>query len=106
MVSQNSFYPKWQLFVKMPKVQSCKLYMMHCTRENSESLSLNGCLKTGPALGPARGILIRKNYKPIVLCGNLQKAFPQIQIKKGSSVSEKKISIKKKFPDLQDMCVT
>ena len=56
--------------------------MMHSTKENSESLSLNGCLKTGPALGPAKEHPDQKKIKSIALCGNLQKAFPQIQIKK------------------------
>ena len=76
------FYPTGQLIVKMPNVQSCQFYTMHCTRENRKLLSLNDCLKTGTAFVPAKEHPDQKKIKPIVLCGNLQKAFPQIQIKK------------------------
>ena len=82
MVSQNFFYPTGQLIVKMPNVQSCQFYTMHCTRENRKLLSLNDCLKTGTAFVPAKEHPDQKKIKPIVLCGNLQKASPQIQIKK------------------------
>ena len=52
-------------------------------RKNSRSLSLNDCLETDPA--PQKILwsnLIRTKFKSIALCGDLQKAFLQMQIKK------------------------
>lgn len=65
--------------------ESIKLRIVYDTsaRENSKSLSLNGYLETGPALqNLLRSILIRAKFKPIALCGDLQKVFLQIRIKK------------------------
>ena len=51
-------------------------------RENSRSFSSNDCLETGPALQNLLwSVLIRTRFKPIALCGDLQKAFLQIRIK-------------------------
>ena len=53
-------------------------------RGNSQSNSLNECLETGPALQNLLwNILIRTRFKPIALCGDLQKAFLQVRIKDG-----------------------
>ena len=45
---------------------------------------MNGYLETGPALQNLLwSVLIRTRFKPIALCGDLQKAFLQIRIKAG-----------------------
>ena len=50
-------------------------------RENSRSFSLNDCLETGPALQNLLwSVLIRTRFKPVTLCGDLQKAFLQRRI--------------------------
>ena len=52
------------------------------TRENSRSFSLNNCSETGPALQVLLwSVLIITRFKPIALCGDLQKTFLQIRIK-------------------------
>ena len=52
-------------------------------RAKPASLSLNDCLETGPALqNGLRSILIWSRFQPMVLCGDTERAFLQIAIKK------------------------
>ena len=52
-------------------------------RAKTTSLSLNDYLGTGPALqNGLRSILIRSRFQPMVLCGDIERAFLQIAIKK------------------------
>ena len=45
--------------------------------------SLNYCLETGPPLQNSMwDILIRSRFKPILLCGDIEKVFLQIRIQK------------------------
>ena len=46
------------------------------------SLSLNDCLETGPPLQNSMcDILVRSRFKPILLFGDIEKAFLQIRIR-------------------------
>ena len=61
--------------------ESTKLRIVYdaSARENSKSLSLNDCLETDPAL---QSLLWSILIRTIALCGDLQKVFHQIRIKK------------------------
>ena len=51
-------------------------------KANSSSPSLNECLETGPALQNLLwNVIVRTRFRPIVLCGDLRKAFLQIFIR-------------------------
>ena len=46
-------------------------------KPNKDSVSLNECLETGPPLQNSLwDILIRSRFRPILLCGDREKAFP------------------------------
>ena len=75
VASENSIYHT-QGSVKMLKVQSCKFVYDASTRENSR-LSGDGSCTSKPSMEHP----ITTRFKSIVLCGYLQKAFLQIQIK-------------------------
>ena len=52
-------------------------------KPNKDSVSLSECLETGPPLQNSRwDILIRSRFRPILLCGDIEKAFLQIRIRK------------------------
>ena len=51
-------------------------------KPNKDSVSLNECLGTGPPLQNSLwDILIRSRFRPILLCGDIEKAFLQIRIR-------------------------
>ena len=51
-------------------------------RANANSPSLNECLETGPPLQNLLwDVILRTRFKPIVLCGDLKKAFLQIYVR-------------------------
>ena len=48
-------------------------------KPNSNSASLNDCLETGPSLQNLLwDIIVRSRFRPILLCGDIEKAFLQI----------------------------
>ena len=80
---QQEFYLLHKAVIS-ENAESTKLRIVYdaSTRENSRSFSLNECLETGPALQNLLwSVLIRTRFKPVALCGGLQKAFLQITIK-------------------------
>ena len=80
---QRQFYLP-QKAVICENAESTKLRIVYdaSARENSRSFSLNDCLETGSALQILLwSVLIRTRFKPIALCGDLQKVFLQIRIK-------------------------
>ena len=80
---QREFYLPHKAVIR-ENAESTKLRIVYdaSARENSRSFSLNDCLETGPALQNLLwSVLIRTRFKPIALCGDLQKAFLQIRIK-------------------------
>ena len=98
---QQEFYLPHKAVI-CENAESAKLRIVYdaSTRENSKSLSLNDCLETGPALQNLLWrILIRTIFKPIVLCGDLQKAFLQIQIKKEDNDAIRFHWVRKKDPN-------
>ena len=51
-------------------------------KPNSNSTSLNDCLETGPSLQNLLwDILVRTRLRPVLLCGDIEKAFLQIRIR-------------------------
>ena len=81
---QQEFYLPHKAVI-CENAESTKLRIVYdvSTRENSKSVSLNDCVEAVPALQNLLwSILIRTIFKPIVLCGDLQKAFLEIRIKK------------------------
>ena len=51
-------------------------------KPNSNSASLNVCLETGPSLQNLLwDIIVRSRFRPILLCGDIEKAFLQIRIR-------------------------
>ena len=80
---QQEFYLTHKAAIR-ENVESTKLRIVYdaSARENSRSFSLNDCLEAGPALQNLLwSVLIKTRFKPIALCGDLQKAFLQIRIK-------------------------
>ena len=52
------------------------------SKPTKNSASLNDCLETGPSLQNSLwDILVRSRFKPILLCGDIEKAFLQIRIR-------------------------
>ena len=80
---QQQFYLPQKAVIR-ENAESTKLRIVYdaSARENSRSFSLNDCLETGSALQNLLwSVLIRTRFKPIALCGHLQKAFLQTRIK-------------------------
>ena len=51
-------------------------------KSSSKNVSLNGCLETGPLLqNLIWDILTKSRFRPISLCGDIEKAFLQIHIR-------------------------
>ena len=63
--------------------ESTKLRVVYDVSVKSESgFSLNDCLEKGPPLqNKLWDILIRTRFRPVVLCGDIEKAFLQIRIR-------------------------
>ena len=76
VASQNSLYHTGQILVKMLKVQSCELYMMHSQVKTAEVYHWMTIWRQAYT----SKLSIRARFKPIVWCGDVQKAFCQIWI--------------------------
>ena len=63
--------------------KSTKLRLVYASAKASKSpVSLNECVETGPTLqNSLYDILVRFRMRPIILCGDIQKAFWQIRIR-------------------------
>ena len=64
--------------------ESTKLRIVYdaSAKANNSTVSLNDCLETGPPLqNSLYDILVRSRMRPILLCGDIQKAFWEIQIR-------------------------
>ena len=63
--------------------ESTKLRVVYDASVKSESgFSLNDCLEKGPPLqNKLWDILIRTRFRPVVICGDIEKAFLQIRIR-------------------------
>ena len=54
-------------------------------KPNSNSASLNDCLETGPSLqNLLLDILVRMRLRPVLLCGDIEKASLQIRIRENN----------------------
>ena len=54
-------------------------------KPNSNSASQNDCLEPGPSLQNLLwDILVRTRLRPVLLCGDIEKAFPQIRIRENN----------------------
>ncbi|XP_028414200.1 uncharacterized protein LOC114537261 [Dendronephthya gigantea] len=83
IASGNEFYIPHKAVVKK-EAESTKLRVVYdaSARENESAFSLNDCLHPGPALqNQLWDILVKSRFHPVLLTGDLVKAFLQIQIK-------------------------
>ncbi|XP_028419027.1 uncharacterized protein LOC114544609 [Dendronephthya gigantea] len=83
IASGNEFYIPHKAVVKK-EAESTKLRVVYdaSARENESAPSLNDCLHPGPALqNQLWDILVKSRFHPILLTGDLVKAFLQIRIK-------------------------
>ena len=81
--SGNEFYIPHKAVVKKG-AESTQLRIVYdaSARENNSAPSLNDCLHPGPALqNQLWGILVKSRFHPVLLTGDLKKAFLQIRIK-------------------------
>ncbi len=81
--SGNEFYIPHKAVVKKG-AESTQLRIVYdaSARENNSAPSLNDCLHPGPALqNQLWGILVKSRFHPVLLTGDLMKAFLQISIK-------------------------
>ena len=65
-------------------VETSKLRIVYdaSSKPTKNSVSLNDCLETGPLLQNSMwNILVRSRFKPILLCGDIEKTFLQIRIR-------------------------
>ena len=77
------FYLQHRLVIR-ESAQTTKLRIMYdaSSELTKNSASLNDCLEMGPPLRNSMwDILIRSRFKPILLCGDIKKAFLQIRIR-------------------------
>ena len=82
-------FGQWEFYLPYKAVihenaESTKLRIVYdaSAMEKNRSFLFNDCLETGPAFQNLLwSVLIRTRFKPIALCGDLQKAFLQIRIK-------------------------
>ena len=64
--------------------QTTKVRIVHdaSAKPNSTSASVNDCVETGPSLQNVLwDILVRTRLRPVLLCGDIKKAFLQIRIR-------------------------
>ena len=64
--------------------QSTKVRIVYyaSAKANPDCASLNGCLKTCPSLqNMTWDVLVSPRFRPMLLCGNIEKAFLQIRIR-------------------------
>ena len=71
--------------VTRQSAETTKVWIVYddSAKPNSKSASLNDCLEAGPSLQNLLcDILVRTRLRPVLLCGDIEKAFLQIQIRK------------------------
>ena len=80
--SSKKFYMPHRAVIR-ESAESTKLRVVYDASVKSESgFSLNDCLEMGPPLqNKLWDILIRTGFRPVVLCGDIEKAFLQIRIR-------------------------
>ena len=81
--SEKIFYMTHRAVIR-ESAESTKLRIVNhaSAKANNSTVSLNDCLETGPPLqNSLYDILVRSRMRPILLCGDIQKAFWQIRIK-------------------------
>ena len=81
--SEKIFYMPHRPVIR-ESAESTKLRIVYdaSAKANNSTVSLNDCLETGPPLqNSLYEILVRSRMKPILLCGDIQKAFWQIRIR-------------------------
>ena len=64
--------------------QTTKVRIVHdaSAKPNSTSASVNDCVETGPSLQNVLwDILVRTRLRPVLLCGDIEKAFLYIRIR-------------------------
>ena len=80
---QKEFYIPHKAVVKK-EAESTKLRIVYdgSAREDNTKSSLNNCLHPGPSLqNQLWDILVKSRFNPVLLAGDLKKAFLQIRIK-------------------------
>ena len=89
-VSATKTSEKWKEFylphrpVIQESPQTTKIRTVHdaSAKPDKDSVSLNQCLETGPPFQNSLwDILIRSRFRPILLCGDIEKAYLQIRIR-------------------------
>ena len=82
--SQNEFYiPHKEVVKKSAETTKLRIVYNGSASESNTQPSLNNCLNPGPPLqNQLWSILVRSCFFPILLTGDLQKAFLQVRIKK------------------------
>ena len=81
--SEKIFYMPHRAVIR-ESAESTKLRIVYdaSAKANNSTVSLNDCLETGPPLqNSLYDILVRSRMRPILLCGDIQKAFWQIRIR-------------------------
>ena len=81
--SEKIFYMPHRAVLR-ESAESTKLRIVYdaSAKANNSTGSLNDCLETGPPLqNSLYDILVRSRMRPILLCGDIQKAFWQIRIR-------------------------
>ena len=79
----KEFYMPHKVVIRK-SAQTAKVWIVYdaSAKPNSNSASLNGCLETGPCLQTLLSdILVRTRLWPVLLCGDIEKAFLQIRIR-------------------------
>ena len=79
----KEFYMPHKVVIRK-SAQTAKVWIVYdaSAKPNSNSASLNGCLETGPCLQTLLSdILVRTRLRPVLLCGDIEKAFLQIRIR-------------------------
>ena len=104
---KNEFYIPHRPVIRQ-QAQTMKLRIVYdgSARENERCPSLNGCLKTGPPLqNMLWDIIIRNRFHPIILTGDLKKAFlAGANSNRSSRFIE--IFLGERFRDFRSCCVT
>ena len=82
-VSEKVFYlPHRPVIREHAETTKVRIVFDASTKANQNSVSLNECLETGPPLQNSLwDILIRTRMRPILLSGDIEKAFYQIRIR-------------------------
>ena len=104
----KEFYlPHRPVFRESTETTKIRILYDASAKPNKDSVSLNECLETGPPLQNSLWdilfTIIRSRFRPILLCGDIEKAFLQIRIRESERDMLRLLWVKNSDPSVLEI---